>query len=131
MWILQQGQYKDWKMLSKSKCRAYVGFDKGSNALKFYNAETHKVIISQNFYKIHISTKIHTAELIVIRTNPCHEGESGDGDMLLDPHIPWMGRTSPEVITLDFSFKWWCITDFGNDPISETESDGKTLNLGK
>jgi len=66
-----------------------------------------------------------TPEPIVIRTNPCPEGESGDGDM------PWMGRTSLEVITPDFSPKQRHSTEFGNDPNPEMDSDGKTLNLGK
>ena len=80
VWILQQGQHKDRKMLSKSKHRAYIGFDNGSNPIKFYNVETHKVLISQNFRTINPPTTIPISELIVIGTNPCHEGESGDGD---------------------------------------------------
>jgi len=111
-------------MLPKSKRRAYVGFDDSSSAVKFYSAETCKVLISQNFRIINPPATIPVSEPIVIGTNPRHEGESGDGDML------WMGRTGLEVITLDFSLKRWCTTDFGNDPIPETESDGKTLNLG-
>ena len=67
---------------------------------------------------------IPVSKPIVIRTNQRHEGESEDGDMLL------LGRTSSEVITLDFSPKRRCIMDLDNGSLPETESDGKTPNLG-
>ena len=124
MWILQQGQHKVHKMLPRSRCRAYVGFDDGSNSIKFYNSKTHKVLISRNFRTLNPPATIPVSKPIVIRTNQCHEGESEDGDM------PLLGRTSSEVITPDFSLKWRRITDSDNGSLPETESDGKTPNLG-
>jgi len=124
VWILQQGQHKDHKMLPRLKCRAYVGFDDGSNSIKFYNAERCKVLISQNFHTLNLPTTISTSEPIVIRPNQHHEGESEDGDM------PLLGKTSSEVVTPDFSLKQRCIMDLDNGSLPETESDGKTLNLG-
>ena len=49
IWILLQGQKEDHKMLPKSKHQAYVGFDDGANVVRYYNAETHKVLTSHNY----------------------------------------------------------------------------------
>jgi len=49
VWILLQGQKETRKMLPKSKRQLYVGFDDGAKAMKYYNAETRKVLVSQNF----------------------------------------------------------------------------------
>ena len=46
IWILLQGQKEQRKMLPKSKRRIYVGYDDGSNSVKYYNAETRKVLTS-------------------------------------------------------------------------------------
>jgi hypothetical protein len=43
-------------MLPKSKRRAYVGYDEGSKAVKYYNAETRKVLISRNFRHLKLPT---------------------------------------------------------------------------
>ena len=46
VWILLQGQKEQRKMLPKSKRRIYVGYDDGSKSVKYYNAETRKVLTS-------------------------------------------------------------------------------------
>src|SRR5262245_26617637 len=46
IWILLQGQKETHKMLPKSKQQLYVGFDNGTKVVKYYNAETRKVLIS-------------------------------------------------------------------------------------
>ena len=124
VWILQQGQFRDRKMLPKSKRRTYVGFDDGSNAIKFYNTETRKVLVSRNFRTLNLSATTPAPEPIVIGPNQRHEGESEDKDM------PSLGKTSTEVITPDFSLKRRRIMDGDNGSHPETESDGKTLSLG-
>ena len=43
VWILAQGQRVLRKMLPKSQCRAYVGYDEGSKAVKYYNAATRNI----------------------------------------------------------------------------------------
>ena len=50
--MLLQGQAKDRKLQPKSKHQAYVGFDDGPKAVKYYNAETRKVLITQNFWNL-------------------------------------------------------------------------------
>jgi hypothetical protein len=49
VWVLLQGQKEARKILSKSTHRAYVGFEDGPKAVKYYNAETRKVLTSCNF----------------------------------------------------------------------------------
>jgi hypothetical protein len=36
-------------MLSKSECRAYIGYNNGSKAIKYYNATTRNILTSQNY----------------------------------------------------------------------------------
>jgi transposase InsO family protein len=49
VWILNQGEHQDRKLLPKSRRRSYVGFDDGARAVKYYNAETRKILTSRNF----------------------------------------------------------------------------------
>ena len=46
IWILLQGQKELHKMLPKSKRRTYVGYNDGSKSIKYYDAETRKVLTS-------------------------------------------------------------------------------------
>ncbi len=46
VWILLQGQAEQRKILPKSKRRAYVGFEDGPQAVKYYNPENRKVLTS-------------------------------------------------------------------------------------
>jgi hypothetical protein len=45
VWVLLQGTNKDHKMLPRSKHWSYVGFDDGTKAIKYCNAETRKVLL--------------------------------------------------------------------------------------
>ena len=49
VWILLQGQKVPAKMKPKSKQQLFVGFDDGSKSVKYYNAETRKVLTSRNY----------------------------------------------------------------------------------
>jgi hypothetical protein len=49
VWVLLQGQKEPRKILSKSKRRAYIGFEDGPKAVKYYNTETKKILTSQNY----------------------------------------------------------------------------------
>jgi len=49
VWVLLQGQNMQRKMLPKSQRRAYVRYDKGSKAIKFYNAVTKNVLTARNY----------------------------------------------------------------------------------
>ena len=46
VWVLLQGQKKPRKMETKSRQQTFVGYDDGSKSIKYYNVETHKVLIS-------------------------------------------------------------------------------------
>jgi hypothetical protein len=87
IWILLQGQKEQCKMLPKSKRRIYVGYDDGSNSVKYYNAETRKVLTSRNFRSIQLPIHPKSPEPVVITPNIQHEGESGAG------HMPQLGVT--------------------------------------
>ena len=50
IWILLQGQKIPQKMLPKSTRKAYVGHNDGSGAVKYYNAETRRILTSRNFH---------------------------------------------------------------------------------
>jgi hypothetical protein len=81
VWILLQGQKEQRKMLPKSKRRIYVGYDDGSNSVKYYNAETRKVLTSRNFRSLQLSTHPKSPEPVVITPDIQHEGESGADHM--------------------------------------------------
>jgi hypothetical protein len=49
IWVLLQDEREQQKMLPKSKRCAYVGHDDGTKVIKYYNAETRKVLTSRNF----------------------------------------------------------------------------------
>jgi hypothetical protein len=66
-------------MLPKSKRQIYVGFDDGAKAVKYYSAETRKILTSRNFR--HLNPPPETPpEPIIIAPSPQHEGESGERD---------------------------------------------------
>ena len=55
VWILLQGQKEQHKMLPKYKRRICVGYNDGSKSVKYYNAETRKVLTSRNFKSLNLS----------------------------------------------------------------------------
>ncbi len=46
VWVLTEGQRVLQKMLPKSHHRVYIGYDKGTKAVKYYNAETKTILTS-------------------------------------------------------------------------------------
>jgi hypothetical protein len=71
-------------MLPKSKRQIYVGFNDSVKAVKYYNAETHKILTSCNFR--HLNPPPETFPKPIIMTpSVWPEGESGRSkvDMLL------------------------------------------------
>ena len=44
IWVLLQGQNQQRKMLPKSKQQYYVGYEDGSKSIKYYNADTKRVL---------------------------------------------------------------------------------------
>jgi hypothetical protein len=82
VWILLQGQQWNRKMLPRLKQQIYVGYNEGSKSLKFYSAETWKVLISRNYQIINAPPNPEPPEPVKLVPNMCHEGES-DGDSML------------------------------------------------
>ena len=74
VWVLLQGQREPHKMLSKSIHRAYVGFEDGPQAVKYYNAETQKILTSRNYHFL-TPPKDTPPEEIVVTPNVPRKGE--------------------------------------------------------
>src|SRR6202050_5058561 len=81
VWILLQGQKEQHKMLPKSKRHIYVGYNDGSNSVKYYNTKTRKVLTSRNFRSLQLPMDPKPPEPMVITPDIQHEGESGAGCM--------------------------------------------------
>ena len=75
VWVLIQGQTRPRKILSKSARRAYVGFEDGPKAVKYYNAETRKVLISRNFSFPTPPERDPSPEEVVVTPDMPREGE--------------------------------------------------------
>src|SRR5882672_7358702 len=73
IWILLQGQKEQHKMLPKLKRRIYVGYDDGLNSVKYYNAETRKVLTSRNFKNIIPPTDLNPPKPIIVTPDIRHE----------------------------------------------------------
>jgi hypothetical protein len=81
-------------MLPKSKRRAYVGFDDGTNVVKYYNAETCKVLTSRNYRNLNPPTSPTPDETIEVTPDVQREGESGGNT--LQPGITGSKDLDPE-----------------------------------
>src|SRR6267142_651689 len=82
VWVLLQGQKVQCKMLPKSLRRTYVGYKDGSKSIKYYSAETRKVLTSRNF---HFLSNLEPQEPgpyddLMLTPNVSCEGESGQED---------------------------------------------------
>jgi hypothetical protein len=66
VWILLQGQHVDHKILPKFKRRAFVGFEDGLEAVKYYSAETRKVLTSHNFQFLTLSPQTLQEDIAVV-----------------------------------------------------------------
>ena len=76
-------------MLPKSKRWLYVGFDDGAKAVKYFNAEMRKVLISRNFKHLTPPQWNKSPEPIILTSNTCPEGESGGSEEIM----PQLGAT--------------------------------------
>jgi hypothetical protein len=74
IWILLQGQKKPRKIKPKLKQRIFVGFDDGSKSIKYFNAETRKVLTSYNFHFLSLPSKNSPLEEIIITPNASCRG---------------------------------------------------------
>src|ERR1700678_1371910 len=81
VWVLLQGQKQPRKMEPKSRRRIFVGYDEGSKSIKYYNAQTHKVLTSRNIRFLTLTNKETPPEQIGIIPNAPHEGELEEGTL--------------------------------------------------
>ena len=80
VWVLLQGQKIPRKILPKSQKRIYVGFDDRSKSVKYYNANTRKILTSRNYRFFSITEKSPTEEVVVAPDMP-REGEMREGTL--------------------------------------------------
>jgi hypothetical protein len=80
VWVLLQGQKIPRKILPKSQKRIYVGFDDGSKSVKYYSADTRKILTSRNFRFLSITEKSPPEEIVVAPDMP-REGEMQEGTL--------------------------------------------------
>jgi Reverse transcriptase (RNA-dependent DNA polymerase)/gag-polypeptide of LTR copia-type/Integrase core domain/GAG-pre-integrase domain len=79
VWVLLQGQKVPRKMETKSRRRTFVGYDDGSKSIKYYNAETRKVLISRNIRFLTLTNDETSPEpMVLLPDAPC-EGEPEGG----------------------------------------------------
>jgi hypothetical protein len=80
VWVLLQDQKKPKKMESKLRRCIFVGYDDGSKSIKYYNAETRKVLTSRNICFLALTNDNTPPEPIVVTPDAPDEGES-EGSM--------------------------------------------------
>jgi len=73
VWVLNQGQNIQHKMLPKLQRRAYVGYDEGSKAIQYYNTATRNVLTSRNYRFLTPSEPSPPEEILV---DPEDQGEN-------------------------------------------------------
>ncbi len=49
VYVLLQGKKEPPKLMPRSKCHTFVGFDDGSHSVRYYNTETRTILTSRNF----------------------------------------------------------------------------------
>jgi len=55
VWILHQGLHKGHKYEPKLWQKIFIGFDNGLKSVKYYNAETQKILTSRNYHFLTLS----------------------------------------------------------------------------
>ena len=77
VWVLLQGQKATRKMLPKATRRTYVRYEDGPKAIKYYSAESRKILTSRNYRFLSLSSESDTPpEGIVVAPDILREGES-------------------------------------------------------
>jgi len=79
VWILLQGQKLPQKLLRKSHCKMFIGFDDRAKAVRYYNPDSHKVLTSRNFRFLTLDDKGSCDDEIVVAPDISREGELEGG----------------------------------------------------
>jgi len=82
VYVLVQPQKTQLKLAPRSKQQIFVGYDDGSNSVKYYNPKTRKILTSRNFkFLTNLPVKSGTPEPIQINQDlppaMLREGENG------------------------------------------------------
>ena len=73
VWILLQGQKVQWKMLPKSECQVYVGYDEGNKSVKYYVLATRNILVLQNFHFLSPAKPSPMEDIVVELRSPLEE----------------------------------------------------------
>jgi len=96
VWVLTQGQNVQRKMLPKSQRRAYVGYDDGSNSVKYYNVATRSILTSRNYRFITPSSPTELEDIFIEQESvdsPRLEGEDkGESNHENNSKIPEISK---------------------------------------
>jgi len=118
-------------MLPKSKRCTYVGYGDGSKSIKYYNAETRKILTSRNYRFLTLPDKDTPPEEIEIALNmPC-EGESkGSTQPMGTADSSKRKRIEKDTIMRDLDKPWKTCgikTNYHylNDPFPDEEEEEK------
>ena len=74
-------------MLLKSQCRAYIRYDEGSKAVKYYDTATRNILTSCNYHFLVPLTENPPEEIAIDpgEIAPLHKGEAKDDARSTDP----------------------------------------------
>ena len=81
VWVLLQGQKKLRKMEPKSRQRIFVSYEDGSKSIKYYNAQTRKVLTSCNIRFLALTDTETPSEPMVLLPDGLREGEPGSSTL--------------------------------------------------
>jgi len=92
-------------MLPKSKRRAYVGYDDGSNSVKYYNVATRSILTSRNYHFITPSSPTEPKDIFIEPESvdcPRLEGEDkGESNRENNSKIPEISKKRPAKGDID------------------------------
>ena len=122
VWVLLQGQKVPRKILPKSQKRAYVGYEDGSKSVKYYSAETRKILTSRN-YRFLTSAQSTPPEEIVVAPDLPHEGEVLDDTLPSGSDSRKRKRIEEEVPEIEEKRAKRVDYKYLDDPYSEDDED--------
>jgi len=74
-----QGQKLPCKMMQKLQQKIFIGYDDGAKAVKYYNAETWKILTFRNFRFLALEEKGSHDKEIMVAPDTLREGELEGG----------------------------------------------------
>ena len=133
VWVLTQGQNIQRKMLPKSQCHIYVGYDNRSNSVKYYNAATRSILTLRNYHFITPSSPTEPEDIFIEPESvdsPWLEGEEqGENNHKNNSKIPEISKKQPAKGDIDPRSHWrtcrYCIDyQYLDNPFPDEEEAG-------